>query len=291
MLKSLSLAGKNWKVLLKAIICQTLILALVIALGFLLFGGFIEEALGILSESNVKEFAYNTVTSVIDGTFESAVFASELTAVIDRLQDSISSIHNFWGSVEITYISLILMFCAYRILISLTDVAVDCQLEEYMTSMSSRPFSWFFFKKQGRSWKFAVVQFLIGFPLDLLIATGCIGFYLLFLIAFNWWTIIPVAILLILLYSVRLTLFAFCLPAVAVEDMPPYKAFKYGMSQVIGRFGKVLWKNLVIVTAIVALALISLLYVQDTIWTVVLFTVPNFFLCGVFQRDGTCLFL
>lgn len=283
MLKSLSLAGKNWKVLVKSLICQVLVLAMVIALGVLLFGHFIEDAFGILSDAGVKEFASETITSIMNGTFDSKTFTADLSLLIDKLQHSIASIENFFHSVELTYVALVLMLCIYRLLVALPDVAAACQLEEYMTSLSERPFMWFYFKKQGRSWKFVLLQFAWAFPLDVLLATGCIGFYLLFLIAFNWWTIIPVAVLLIVLYSLRLTLFAFCLPSVACEDMSCGKAFKNGISKLIGSFWKVAWKTLIVVTVIVALSLVSLLYVENAILMVIISAVPNFILFFVLK--------
>lgn len=283
MLKSISLAGKNWKVLIKAIVCQVVILALVIAVGFLLFGKFIEDAFAIVGESGARNFVSQTVAGIVNGTFDSKSFAQDLTEVIDNLQDSIAAIDNFWGSVELTYVSLILMFVMYRMLIAVTDVTVDCQLEEYMTSLSSRPFTWFFFKKQGRTWKFALLQFVFAFPLDILVVTGSIGFYLLFLIAFNWWTIIPVAVLLVILYSVRLSLFAFCLPSVACNETPVRKAFGEGISKVISRFCRVLWKTLVIVAIMVCLTLVSLIYIKNPVLSVAVSTVPNFILFFVLK--------
>ena len=41
--KILSLSAHNWKVMLKALFCQVVILALILALGFLVFGGVLDE--------------------------------------------------------------------------------------------------------------------------------------------------------------------------------------------------------------------------------------------------------
>lgn len=284
MLKPLSLSLRNIKVLLKALVCQIIILALVIALGFLLFGNFIEDVMALIDSSNLKDFASQTIMSIVSGTFDSKTFTAELADVIENLQKSILEIDNFWGSVELTYFALIAMLCAYRILVALPDVAAACQLDEYMTSQSTRPFTWFFVKKQGRTWKFVLMQFCLAFPLDVLIATGCIGFYLLFLVAFNWWTIIPVLILLVILYSIRITFTAFCLPAVCCEDEKPSStAFKNGLSLVISRFWHVFWKNFIIVAVIVTLSTVSLLYVENPYLSVAISTVPNFILFFVIK--------
>ena len=167
----------------------------------------------------------------------------------------------------------------YRLLVYITDVTVDCQLDEFMTSNASRPFTWYFFKKQGRTWQFALLQIAFALPLDTLIACGSIGFYLLFLPAFNRWAIIPVAIIVLLLYVARLSLFAFCLPAVACEtNLSTHMAFRRGLSLIVTRFWHVFWKTLIVVCLMAAISLVSILYVSNPIVSAVLSTVPNFVL-------------
>ncbi|MCH5160047.1 MAG: hypothetical protein J1F66_04275 [Clostridiales bacterium] len=278
MFKPLSLAAFNWKVLLKSILYQILLLALVLALGFTIFGKLVDDLIQLINDTHISDFASDTISSIVNGEFDSATFTGNLNEVISNLQKGISSLRHPFGVVELTYILVVLIVLLYRLLISLTDVSVACQLEEFMTSNASRPFTWFFFKKQGRTWKFALLQTAFTLPLDILVVTGSVGFYLLFLIAFNWWTIIPVAVIALLMYAVRLTFFAFCLPAVACEDIPVREAFKRGLSLIISRFWRVFWKTLIVVCVMVVVSVLAIVFIDNT-WVIsIVFTVPNFML-------------
>lgn len=276
MIKSLKLASHNWRVLIKSILYQAMLLALIIALGILAFGNLVDDVMRIIRDNNVNDFFYNTLNSLFSGEFNSDVFSSELSALIANFQEGIAAI---WDSITASYLTICGFFVVYRLLVSITDVTVDCQLDEFMTSNASRPFSWYFLKKQGKTWKFALLQLAFTLPLDILIVCGSIGFYLMFLLAFNWWTIIPVAIIAALFYVARLTLFAFCLPAVACEqDMSTRKAFQRGLSLILGRFWRVFWKTLIVVCLMVAISLVSILFIENTILKTALSTVPNFVL-------------
>lgn len=278
MIKSLSIASYNWKVLLKSLFCQMLVLALLLAFVVTVFGGLAADVLRVITESNVTDFINSTVSAIIDGTFNSATFTEELNTLITTLQDDIKTINFPWGGVTVSYIIAALSFVAYRLFVSYTDVTVACQIEEFMTSNASRPFIWFLLKKQGKTWKFSVLQLLCTLPLDILIVTGALGFYLLFLIAFGWWTIIPVVILLVVLYTARQTFFAFCLPAVASEDMPTSKAFKLGVSQIVYRFWHVFWKSLIVICLMLVISLVGIMYVNNSWAQTVVLTIPSFVL-------------
>ena len=278
MIKSLSLATFNWKVLIKSILFQILLVALVIALGYTVFGNLVDDLIHVINDNHVADFVSETISAIVNGEFDSADFTTRLNELISNLQGGISSLRHPYGVVELTYILFVLIVVMYRLLVSLTDVSVVCQLDEFMTSNASRPFTWFFFKKQGRTWKFALLQAALTLPLDILIVTGSVGFYLLFLIAFNWWTIIPVGVIALLLYAVRLTLFAFCLPSVACEDLPTRVAFKRGLSLIVGRFWRVFWKTLIVVCVMAVVSVLSIMYVSNTWIMSVAVTVPNFIL-------------
>lgn len=278
MLKSLSLASFNWRVLLKSILCQILLLALVLALGFTIFGNLIDDLIKLFNDNHISDFVSETIGAIVAGEFDSAHFTTQLNEVISNWQDGITSVRHPFGVVELTYILFVAIFVLYRMLVSVTDVTVECQLEEFMTSNASRPFSWFFFKKQGRTWQFVLLQTAFCLPLDILVVTGSIGFYLLFLIAFNWWTIIPVCVIALLMYTVRLTFFSCCLPAVACEAMPTRDAFKHGLSVAIKRFWHVFWKTLIVVCVMVVLSVLSIMYIENTWVKTVVSTVPNFVL-------------
>ena len=250
-----------------------------LALGFTVFGDLIDDLIKVINDNHISDFVYQTINAIVAGEFDSAQFTTQLSELISNLQEGISSLRHPYGVMELTYVLFVLIVVLYRLLVSLTDVSVACQLDEFMTSNASRPFTWFFFKKQGKTWKFALLQTAFALPLDVLILSGSVGFYLLFLIAFNWWTIIPVCVIALLMYVVRLTLFAFCLPAViGDEQQSTREAFKSGLSMIFKRFWRVFWKTLIVVCVMVVVSVLSIMYVANTWAKTLLLTIPNFVL-------------
>ena len=72
--KILSLSAHNWKVMLKALFCQVVILALILALGFLVFGGVLDELVKVVQAGGWGDFISETVISISDGTFSGTAF-------------------------------------------------------------------------------------------------------------------------------------------------------------------------------------------------------------------------
>lgn len=273
--KAVSLAARNWKVMLKALVCQVLILALIVSLCVLVFGSVVDDVINVFAAGQWQEFLTDTVESVATATFNGEQFAQNLTKCLEATQDAIEAIPNMWNKVEVSYISLIVVVFVYRVLISFSDVAVSFQLEEFMTSNTARPFTWFFFKKFGESCKFSLLQMAIALPLDFFVLLGSMGILLIFVLTLRWWSIIPALFILLLLYSARLSYFAFWLPALATDGLTVSQAIKKGLSTIPYRFGKVFWKTFVIVCLMAAIALVGMLYVHNNILKAAVAILPN----------------
>lgn len=283
MIKALGIAFYNWKVLLKSLFCQVIVLVLIVAFVVTVFGGMASDILRVVTESGVEDFIQQTVSAIIDGTFDSDVFSQSLNLLISTLQQNIGSIRPPWGGMTLSYILVFVTLVVYRLFVSYTDVTVACQIEEFMTSNAERPFVWFLFKKQGRTWGFSCLQLAIALPMDVILLTGTLGLYLLFLVAFRWWTIIPALAILVLLYTARQTFFAFCLPSIACEEMPVRKAFKRGLAQIMYRFWHVYWKTLIIMCLMLVISLVGVMFVDNGWALTAVVTVPNFVLFFVLK--------
>lgn len=278
MIKSISIGAHNWKVLLKSLFCQVLVLVLMLAFLITVFGPLAEDILRVVSEIKIADFINSTASAIISGEFNSADFSVELTELINALRESINTIRWPWGGVTMSYIVVALTLVVYRLFVSYSDVTAACQIEEFMTSNAHRPFMWFLFKKQGRTWAFSCLQLLFTLPLDILVVTGALGLYLLFLFAFGWWTIIPIVCLIVVLYAARHTFFAFCLPAVVCEDMPTRKAFKHGLSLIVNRFWHAFWKTLIVICVMVLINVVGIMYIENSYVQAAVISVPNFVL-------------
>ncbi|MCM1290253.1 MAG: hypothetical protein NC132_04550 [Corallococcus sp.] len=282
--KSLSLSVYNWKVLLKALVCQVLILALVVAFCYLIFGGFVDDIMKIFASGNWGKLATDTFEAIGNGTFDSAVFAEQLRQSLEELIKSIQSIPNIWNRVEVSYVSFVLIICLYRLLISFSDVTVGFQLHEFMTANTARPFLWFFIKKQGESWRFVLLQTLITMPLDFLLIAGGVGLGLVLCLFFGIWALVPTVLIVLVLYALRQTLFAFWLPAlVADEDGKVTGALKKGLSVIPYRFGQVFWKWLLGSFLIFAVTALSAIFIRNPVIMMAVGALPSFILYYVLK--------
>ncbi len=286
--KALSVAACNWKVLLKSLFCQVVMYLLCLAIISSFWGGAIGDLVALLQNGNITDFLSGTIRSIADRTFDANAFAEGLGNLIRSVSQEVADIAAQIGDINVTALIIVALVAMYRMLIALTDVTAECQLDEFMCSNASRPFTWYFFKKQGETWGFALLQMLFTVPLDALIILGCTGFYLMFSLVLSWWAIVPVSLLALVLYSARLTLFAFALPSVATTDLPTGKAFRYGLSKVFERFWSVFFKTLVIVTVMAGIVVVSVLFIDNTVWASFLSAALSFLLFFVIKSVNLC---
>ena len=275
--KSLSLSVYNWKVFVKALICQVLILALVVALGYLIFGAVVDDIVGIFSSGDLGELASETFDMIANGTFDSAQFTEQLRASLEQLVEAIKSLPNIWNRVEVSYVGFVLIIFVYRVLVSFSDVTVGCQLHEFMTANGARPFLWYFVKKQGESWRFALLQALITLPLDFLMLAGALGIALMLFIFFGFWGFIPTGIIALVLYALRQTMFAFWLPALISDESGKVSGgLRKGLSVIPYRFGRVFWKWLLGMAVVFAVMVVSIAFINNPVLMMVASFVPSF---------------
>lgn len=273
--KVFMLASHNWKVMLKALFCQIIILALVSALCLLIFGGLVEEILGAFSSVNFSEFFADIVESFTNKTFDAELFAQKVSQMVASIRDAVETIPNVWNRVEVSYVICIILLLVYRMLISLTDVTVGFQVCEFMTSNASRPFTWYFVKKFGESLRFISLQMLITLPLDAMILISSVALYLLLAILLGFWALIPTLAVLLVLFTVRYTLFAFWLPSIVSDDLGVCKSLTKGVATVPYRFWQVFWKTLLIVSCMAIVTTVSVLYINNSVLKLIVSTVPN----------------
>jgi hypothetical protein len=257
-----------WPLLIKSLFAQMLILALIVALCFVFFYDVSKTVVDLVEELGLVDVVMDTITQIADQTFNSADFAVLLEEKIAQVTDAIERLPNLFNRVEFAYFMAILAICLYRMLISSADMTVMHSLKEFMTTNAKRPFIWYYVKKANDSFRFVLLQFLIAFPLDLIIFFGSCGFYLLFLVSFKWWTIYPAISLALFMYSFRHALFAFWLPAIAVNDCGAREGFRIGIRQITGRLWSVFLYTFVVTLCMLAVWLLTYFFLPATLATI-----------------------
>lgn len=273
--KVISIASRNWKVMLKALFSQIIILALAVSLCMLIFGGFVEEILEAFSSVDFSGFIAELIQSITNKTFDSEKFAHDLSFIISDIRDAVETIPNIWNKVEVSYVICLVLLLLYRMLISFTDVSVGFQVHEFMTSNASRPFTWFLVKKFGESCRFISLQMLLTLPLDLMIFISSGAIFVIAAVQIGFWAAIPAGLVLLVMYSLRHSMFSFWLPSLVSDELGVRKSLTKGVATIPYRFGQVFWKTLVIILSMSLIFVISLLYINNSIVKLIVGTVPN----------------
>ncbi|MBQ8434013.1 MAG: hypothetical protein IJX23_04325, partial [Clostridia bacterium] len=247
--KTLRIALVNWQAFVKSLLFQVLALALFVALATFAFGPITQDVLNAFQSNGVNDTIAHTVQSLVNGTFNVDHFINEdLSSLTMSIKQAIESVPNMWNRVEVSVIICIVVFLIYRFLVSCTDIAVGYQIDEFMSSNSARPFTWFLFKKAGRSVAFVGLQLLLALVFDTLIIGASVAMGIICMLIFGWWAIIPVALIAVVLYAMRHTIMAFCLPSVVCNDSQKVGiAFRDGLALVIKNLGKVFGRTLLVV--------------------------------------------
>lgn len=264
---SLRISGSCWQLWLKTMLLQIVIIAIVVALCVMLFGSLVPAVFDALNKLQLGEFLSDTITSIANGTFDAQEFSAALEQKVNEIKQAIESIPNLFNRIEISYVIMLVIMCVYRMLIAAPDLTTALSLNEFMTTNARRPFTWYFLKRFWTSFKFVLLQFLVTFPLDLIVIFASVGFYLLFLITFKWWTVIPAMIIALALYTLRFCLFAFWLPSIA-DGMSVKDALTNNFAKLPGHFWSVYYKTF-IVLAILMIAVTVGNYFLLSEWTAV----------------------
>ncbi len=278
--KTVRIALVNWKTFLKSLLFQALSLALFVALMTFAFGSLTQDVLNALRSNGVDETISHTLQSLLDGTFNVDHFINEdMKSLILSIKQSLESVSNVWNRIEVSVIICVLAFLLYRFLVSCTDITVGYQIDEFMSSNSARPFTWFLFKKAGRSVTFVGLQMLFAIVLDILIFSSGIAMAIICMVIFGWWAIIPVFVISVVLYAIRHSFMAFCLPSVVYNDTQKVStAFRLGLTESIKHFGKIIWRTLMIIVLMVATTAASYLFNENRFIVLTVSALINFVL-------------
>ncbi len=282
--KSFRLAFSNWKVLCKSLLCQLLAFAMCVALATFALSNVFDDLVIVFRSNGLSEFLAHVAQSIVNNTFDVAHFFEDLAQLTKNVTDAVKSVSNMWNRVEISVFLVILVFLVYRILVSFTDVPTGCQINEFMDSNGKRPFTWFLVKKTGKSLKFVLLQTLFAVLFDMFIILGGIMIAVLMMSIFGRWAIIPSAILMMVLYALRLSYMAFALPSVVYnEQTSTRKAFREGLALVHGHFGKVFAHNLIIVVIMLVSSAVAYLFDENR-WIALAISAAVNFLIFFYQK-------
>ena len=260
--KSLKIAAINWQTMLKTILVQLIVFACVLALVLLSFHDVFDAVVAVIGTLDFSAFAGMTFDELVQGTLTNQIVTENVRTLVNQFITAIEAIPNFGNLVFFSYLIGLLLFMLYRMFVGLCDVSVMCQIVEFMESNAFRPFSWYFFKKIGWSFRFLLCQFVMTIWLDAIIICSSMGLFLFFETVFGGFTalsFIVTAVVLAILYVARHTLFSLWLPCMVVDATKPWTAFKKALSLIPYHFGSVFVKYLLTMGVSTLLTLATLI--------------------------------
>lgn len=258
---SVSIAWNNLRVMWKALFAQLVVIVIVLALCVALLGNFISDASNYVKNTGVSEFLILTTDNIAQGTFDVDVFTEQFQAVLHSMLDGLGGFANVSRFAIVSYLVAFVFLAVYRVLVSLADYATLYQIDEFMVSNARRPFLWCFFKKFGNALWFSVLQFLVTFPLDLLVVFIVLGVFVLLLPALSYAPVIAI-VCGVLAYAFRLSLTAFWLPVYCQGELTAWQSLGQSLQKAVYDSKKVYPYYLLSLTVMLAVNLLLIFFVD-----------------------------
>ena len=260
---------KNYNLVLKVAITQLVFIAVIFGIVALLASNVIVDV-----NTGLTEFGIIDKLSVIIGEISSGDFdAQRFQLLTTELQEAIFA----WGaSVEFFYrmvaFSVLLILVLVLLTVYCTNfymVPFNQNLHDFMSTSAKIPYFWRFVKSFGKSAKTQLVYIAFPLLLDLFIIVGTLGAYSMIFSYLGLSGVVLTIIILILLLSLRKTLFAFWIPAMVINQLPVVASMKEGFKLLADGFGKVFSRILSAMLLVAALITI-LLFAIVNVWTLLL---------------------
>ena len=266
---ALKIFFKNYNLVLKVAITQLIFIAVIFGTGALLASDMIVDV-----NTGLTEFGIIDKLSVIIGEISSGNFdAQRFQLLTTELQESIfewgASIDFFYQMVALSVLVILAMVLLTVYCTNFYMVPFNQNLHDFMSTSAKIPYLWRFVKSFGKSAKTQLVYVAFPLLLDMFIIVGTLGAYsMIFSLLGLGGVILTIAILLVLL-SLRKTLFAFWIPAMVINELPVIASMKEGFKLLADGFGKV-FMRILSAMLLVAVAITILLFAVVNIWTLLL---------------------
>lgn len=258
-LRWLSISANNGGYFVRALIVQAIIIAIIVGLFSVFIPPVITAVVEIIEQLDITGFVDEFLTIYNDGDFSSSDLAILFADKIDSIQETVESMPALWQRVEASLLIFFVLLCGYRMLVSLPDVPIACCINEFMSTNSRRPVIWYFAKRIGVTLRFCLLQFLVAFPLDLIVVFSTLGFALMLAMFWGVGSVYVSLAVGVVLFSLRYTMLAFWLPSIAVDNMGVRSALKNNFVVL----SKCFWPLFIRNAIIIAIMLVGSLFINS----------------------------
>ena len=283
---ALKIFFKNYSLVLKVAVTQLIFIAIIFGTGALLASDMIVDLNNGLLEFGIIDKLNVIVSEISSGSFD----ATRFSLLTTDLQESIfawgSSVDFFYQIVAASVLVVLAMVLVTAYFANFYMVPFNQNLHDFMSTSAKIPYLWRFVKSFGKSAKTQLVYVLFPFMLDLFIIIGVMGAYSMIFSLLGLAGVFISLALMILLLTLRKTLFAFWIPAMVINELPVITSMKEGFKLLADGFGKVFARILSAMLLVTALVLI-LLFGAVNLWTILI--VIFIFLHGQLLISTICM--
>lgn len=250
--KSMRLSVSTTPLMLKSVVCQVIIIALILGLLLLIVSPIVNQVIELFEQLEIYEHL-TELGEVIYTNPDSSQIPTKANAIIEDILALVNEAGDLFNSIIWTYVAVLLSLVGYRFLLSLVDYPVMAGLTDFMQMSTTKSFVWYFVKKFPRAATFSFCQLITTIWLDIFVVFGSVGFYILVLSPLKAVGVVLAVVMVILAYSSRLAAYSAWLPEYVVSGKTVYKSLQNSFTYSVGRFWKIWYKCVVIMTAMFVL--------------------------------------
>lgn len=237
---------KNYNLVLKVALTQLIIIAIFIGLGSLLINDMVVDVSTGLVQYGVVDNVDALIGEILSGDFSAERFIALFTELRQSIQIWSADVDFFYQKLTLSGFLVFVAFMLLTYCLNFYTVPFNQNVSDFMSTSAKIPFFWRFFKSFGISAKTQLLYIAIPFLLDIFILFGILGLYTTLLSILGLWGLIIAALLLLVMISLRKTLFAFWIPAMVINEMPVRASLREGVKTVTDGFGRVFWRILLV---------------------------------------------
>lgn len=283
---ALKIFFKNYSLVLKVAVTQLIFIAIIFGTGALLASDMIVDLNNGLLEFGIIDKLNVIVSEISSGSFDATRFSLLTTDLQESIFDWGTSVDFFYQIVAASVLVVLAMVLVTAYFANFYMVPFNQNLHDFMSTSAKIPYLWRFVKSFGKSAKTQLVYVLFPFMLDLFIIIGVMGAYSMIFSLLGLAGVFISLVLMILLLTLRKTLFAFWIPAMVINELPVITSMKEGFKLLADGFGKVFARILSAMLLVTALVLI-LLFGAVNLWTILI--VIFIFLHGQLLISTICM--
>lgn len=248
---------KNYSLVLKVALTQLVFMAIIFGLGSLLINDMAVDVQTGLTQFGVIEKLNAVVAEITSGEFSAENFNILISDLKNSFLEWGAEVDFFYEKLALSSAVVLLFLMLITFCMNFYAVPFNQNLNDFMSTSAKTPFFWRFFKSIGLSAKTQLLYIVFPFLLDIFIVFGTVGLYTTVLSMGGLPGLLIAVLVMMVMFALRKTLFAFWIPAMVINQLPPVPSMKEGFKTLADGFGRVFWK--ILLTTVFTYALIAVI--------------------------------